>query len=96
MNVIVGVPTFIYVTQSPYICFLYNDFRTDDVAKAFLKAIEEDHNGESLFIPSEDIVMAEDSHARFRREVLGMEGDAAQHFKGLADLVAGKAPTPDK
>ncbi|XP_072027011.1 15-hydroxyprostaglandin dehydrogenase [NAD(+)]-like [Amphiura filiformis] len=54
---------------------------TDDVAKAFLKAIEEDHKGQALFIPAgdKDIVLAEDSNARFRKEVLGMETDAGFH-----------------
>ncbi|XP_072027012.1 15-hydroxyprostaglandin dehydrogenase [NAD(+)]-like isoform X2 [Amphiura filiformis] len=54
---------------------------TDDVAKAFLKAIEEDHNGQSLFIPAsdKDIVLVEDSSARFRKEVLGMQTDARFH-----------------
>ncbi|XP_072025240.1 15-hydroxyprostaglandin dehydrogenase [NAD(+)]-like [Amphiura filiformis] len=66
----------------------FNDFvaaapkiTTDDVAKAFLKAIEEDHNGQAIFIPDgdNDIVLVEDSNARFRKEVLGMETDAAFH-----------------
>ncbi len=40
-------------------------------------AIEEDHNGQALFIPAdnEDIVVVEDETRRFRREILGMKTD---------------------
>ena len=59
--------------------FLY---RTDDVAKAFVKAIEEDHNGQALFVPAgKDIIVAEDETARFRQMTVGPQGEAA--FRAL-------------
>ena len=49
--------------------------RTDDVAKAFLQAVEEEHHNQALYVPAEgkDVVFVEDDSIRFAKEVLGVD-----------------------
>ena len=70
-------------------CYLYTSilhrfipfcYRTDDVARAFLKLVEEDHHNQALYVPPEgkDAVFVEDDTVRFAKEVLGIDYGSGQ------------------
>ena len=55
-------------------------YRTDDVAKAFLQLVEEDHHNQAVYVPAEgkDVVFVEDDTIRFAKEVLGLDYGPSQ------------------
>ena len=50
-------------------------YRTDDVAKAVLQLVEEDHRNQAVYVPPEgkDVVFVEDDTMRVAKEVLGLD-----------------------
>ena len=57
-----------------HLVLLFAIYRTEDVAQAFLRTIEEDHHDQQLLIQTpggDGVIFVEDDTIRFRREIMG-------------------------